>query len=201
MNTWRTVGRGWRVFVPAVVGNAVIQAACVAPASTPAVDLGFLVLTLVSFAACAATLALIARAADASTNGSRGWWPGWTTWVGASVMTLAIALSSLASPVIVPFVTMVALVLLPGIAARDRHPLSGFGVFRPHPVRATLLAVGSLVLVIVAWVVALLLGFFITGPVSAFATWLIFGAVGVILICGWTSLYMSPQKAGAAART
>jgi hypothetical protein len=50
-------------------------------------------------------------------------------------------------------------------------------------------------LVVISWLVTLLLGFFIPGPLSALLTWLWFGVALVLLQCLWCSLYRHPQYA------
>ena len=192
MSTWRIAGRAWRVLVPVVIVNAVTQALTVAFRLTPTIEFAFVVLALLSFAALTASLTLIAAAAHAAaaptTTTRRFRWPGWWLWAGATLAMFAITASGLASPLLVPVVVVLVLIVLPGVAARDQSWTAGLRMFRAAPVRASLLAVGSLLVVIVLWIIGLLLGFFVTGPVSAFVTWLAFGATGAILVCAWTSI-------------
>jgi hypothetical protein len=192
MNTWRIAGRAWRVLVPVVLVNAAVQAVTVAFGLTPAIEFAFVLLALLSFAALTASLAVIAAAAHAAatttTTTRRFRWPGWWMWAGAALATLAITASGLASPLLVPVVVVLALIVLPGVAARDQSWIAGLRMFRAAPVRASLLAFGSLLVVIVLWIIGLLLGFFVTGAISAFVTWLAFGATAAILVCAWTSI-------------
>jgi hypothetical protein len=199
MSTWRIAARAWRVLVPVVIVNAVTQALTVAFRLTPAIESAFVLLALLSFAALTASLALIAAAAHtaaATTATTRRFrWPGWWLWAGATLATLAITASGLASPLLVPVVVVLVLIGLPGVAARDQSWIAGLQMFRAAPVRASLLGVGSLLVVIVLWIIGLLLGFFVTGPVAAFVTWLAFGATGAILVCAWTSISVRARTA------
>lgn len=194
MSTWRIVARGWRVFVPVVLINAVVQAATVAPALTPVPGAGFLALAVGSFLAFSAALAAVAAAARAAVTGGRMPWPHWWVWIGSALAVLAVTASALLSPLAVPVAAVLALVVVPGIAAGDG--LAGVRVFARRPWRAILLAIGSLLAIVVLWIAALLLGFFVTGAIAAFATWLVSGAVAVMLVCAWTSLVSEPARAG-----
>ena len=188
MRTWRIAGRAWRVLVPVVLGNAVVQAVTVAFGLTPAIELAFVLLALLSFAALTASLAVIAGAAHAAATTRGSPWPGWWLWAGAALAIIAITASGLVSPLLVPVVIVLVLIILPGVAARDHSGIAALRMFRAAPVRASLLAVASLLAAIILWLVGLLLGFFVTGPVSAFLTWLVFGATAAILLCAWTSI-------------
>ena len=195
MSAWRIAGRAWRALVPVVLANAVVQAVSVAFALTPAIAVAFVLLALLSFLALTASLAVIAAAAHAAATTRRFRWPGWSLWAGAALATLAITASGLASPLLVPFVEVLVLIVLPGIAAREGSWRAGLRMFRAAPVRASLLAVGSLLVVLVLWIIGLLLGFFVTGAISAFVTWLVFGATGALLVCAWTSISFRARSA------
>lgn len=194
MSAWRIVARGWRVFVPVVLINAVVQAATVAPALTPEPGAGFLALAAASFLAFSAASAAVAVAARAAVVGGRMPWPRWWVWFGSALAVLAMTASALLSPIAVPFAAVLALVVMPGIAAGDG--LAGVRVFARRPWRAILLSIGSLLSIVVLWVGALLLGFFITGAIAAFATWLVSGAIAVVLVGAWTSLVSETARAG-----
>jgi hypothetical protein len=61
---------GWRVYVPVIVGNALVQAATVAPFATPAPTAVFVALTAASFVAFVVSVAFVtAQAAASSTAG------------------------------------------------------------------------------------------------------------------------------------
>lgn len=188
MSTWRIAARAWRVLVPVVLVNAVVQAFTVVFGLTPSIDVGFVLLALMSFVALTASLTLVAAAAHAAAATRRFEWPGWSVWGGTALAMLAITAAGLASPLLVPVVAVLVLTVLPGLAARDQSWFAGLRMFRVAPVRASLLAVGSLLAVIVLWIVGLLLGFFVTGWISAIVTWLLFGATAAILVCAWSSI-------------
>ncbi len=57
------------------------------------------------------------------------------------------------------------------------------------PWRCTAAAVTTILAYLLGWVVALVLGFFVTGVVAAFLTWLWFGANAAALLVYWSALY------------
>jgi hypothetical protein len=64
-----------------------------------------------------------------------------------------------------------------------------------RPVCAVFALIAALVLVVISWLAAVLLGSFIPGPLSAFLTWLWFGVALVLLQCLWCSLYRQGRYA------
>ncbi len=188
MNVWRAVGSGWRVHVPVVVGNAVVQALAVWPAATPAFSWVFILLAVASFVAFVASLALVAAQARASVDAAAFSWPSSALSFTAAILVLITVAASLLSALAVPLLLLATLIVLPGAAAQPWRPFAGFRVFATAPLRAILLAVLTLVVVGLLWVVALLLGLLVTGFFGAGFTWLVFGVVGVLLVAGWTAL-------------
>ncbi len=188
MNVWRAVASGWRVHVPVVAGNAAVQALAVWPAATPAFSTLFVLLAVVSFGAFVVSLALVAAQARASAAATAFAWPPTGLTVTSAIVVLLAVGVSLLTAFVVPLVLLAALVALPGAAATPARPFAGFRVFSTAPLRAILLALLTLVVIALLWVVALLLGLFVAGPFGAGFTWLVFGVVGVLLVAGWTGL-------------
>lgn len=185
-----TVLRGWRVFMPVVVGNAVVQAATTVPFLTPGEGLGFVALAVVSAAALVVGAVLIVAAAAAvagvaGVSGSRVRMPR-RLWLAASVSVVLVGTAAVTLYPLVPVVLTLAFIVLPGLARGELS--SGFVAFVSHPGRAVLLTVLTLLTVALLWVGALLLGFFITGAVSAALTWLAFGAAAVELAKAWAAM-------------
>ena len=182
--TWRAVRRGWRVWLPVVVINAAIQALLVVGDPEPAASATFALLVIASFVVAALALAIV----EANAGGSPRW-PGPALLLWSTLSVLFVVGMSVISPLLAPVAVLVGVLALAPIAAGERNPLAGFTVFAHSPVRSVFACLAALTLVLVCWLVSLLLGFFVTGPVAAAVTWLWFGATGVVLACwfgvGW----------------
>ena len=63
----------------------------------------------------------------------------------------------------------------------------GWSMFDRSPVRTGLVALTLAVPATLTWPVALVLGFFITGPVGAGATWCWIGLVVAVVTATWTA--------------
>lgn len=96
------------------------------------------------------------------------------------VLGLLAVAASLLSPVLVPVVLVLGAPLLVARPSVYRRPI------------ALLWTAFGLALAAVSWVGALLLGFFVTGPVAAFATWLWFGAAAAFLLRRWAMSSRAP---------
>ncbi|CAN5146973.1 hypothetical protein BH09ACT6_BH09ACT6_24060 [soil metagenome] len=195
--------RGWRTHVPVVIGNAVVQAATTAPFATPAFSAGFVALAVVSLVSLVVSVVLEAAQAAASAEGTRYRPPSARLWAAGAVAVVVIAASAVVFAPLLVVTTTAALVVLPSIAGgtrgiRGTAGFSGFRTFAHTPVRAIGLTILTIATILVLWLGALISGFFITGAFSAALTWLVFGAVGVVLICAWTSLtrgFPAPSRA------
>lgn len=162
----------------AILGNALVQGLTVAPTVTASPSLVFAGLVVVSLVSVVALVAIVATTSRA--------WPRWPEWAAALAVSIAVALSGVVSPFLVPLAVAAAVVVLAGVAAG--RPAAGFSAFRRHPVRAVLTVLGTLAVVGVLWLVALLLGFFVTGWLAAGLTWLVFGVTGAVLVRAWMPL-------------
>lgn len=170
-----------------VLGNAVVQALCVLPGSTPAVAPLFLALL------AASVLSLVAAATAVVTllggPGAR-WLRALAAVVLALVIVGALAVASLTT--LVPAL-LVALVIVSPAGNPDATAWGGPRAFAWHPVRAILLAVVTLVASVVLVVGALLFGFFLAGWLGSFATWVVVGAVAAVLAWAWARLAVRPR--------
>jgi hypothetical protein len=181
-----------------VLGNAVVQALCVLPGATPAVDPLFLAL----LAASVLSLVAAATAVVALVGG-----PGarWVRALAAVVVALVIvgALAVVSSATVVPSL-LVAVVLVSPAGDPDATAWGGLRAFARHPVRAVLLAVLTLLAIVVLSVAALLLGFLVTGWLGSLLTWIVVGAAAALLVRAWAGLVrrrVDLSTAGPAART
>lgn len=172
----------------AVLGNAVVQALCVIPGATPSGDSLFLAL----LAASVASLVAAATAVVALLGGSGA---RWLRALAAVVLALVIvgALAVVSPATLVPAL-LVAFVLVSPAGTPDATAWSGLRAFAWHPVRAVLLAVLTLVALVVLVVGALLFGFFLTGALGSFATWVVAGALGVMLARAWALLAVRARR-------
>ena len=172
-----------------VLANAVAQALCVIPGSTPAVTplfLGLLAASVLSLVAAATAVVVLVGG------------PRWTRALAAVVIALVIvgALAVMSSATLIPAV-LVAFVFVSSAGNPDATTWSGPRAFAWHPVRAVLLAVVTLVALVLFAVAALLFGFFLTGWLGSFATWVVVGAVAAVLAGAWARLAVRPRVGSA----
>lgn len=172
----------WKFAAPALVVNAGVQAALVAPQAAPGPNWVFVALAVLSFASATVTLAIIASAVA-----GKGW-PTAAVLGWAAVSMLVVFAAAVLSPALAAVGALVGLVTLPA-ATETGRPLTGFSVYSRRPSRAVLTSIGMLAVALVAWLVALLLGFFVTGVLAAAATWLVFGIVAIFMLHVFTRLF------------
>ncbi|MCZ4519125.1 hypothetical protein O4220_11415 [Rhodococcus ruber] len=187
--------RGSAVLAAVVVVSALIQALTVLGDPVPTSSLGFAALVLASVAAVVLALWITASTAldvvDGNASGalSRAWRrPRVLVW--CVVLTgVAVALA-IVFPLLPAIVILVALLILPAAVDGHRNPfVAAWHAVQRSPGRCAVAAVVTVLAYVVAWVVALVLGFFVTGVVAAFVTWLLFGATAAALLVYWSRLY------------
>jgi hypothetical protein len=162
-----------------IVVNAVLQALTVLGDPVPVGSVGF----VASVVASAAVL-ILATWSALSLVASR-WRVSLIGWVAGFVVLTAIV------SVLLPWVAVLPIILgaivLPSIAAGG--PLSdGFRAYGSTPVRHSLLVLLTVVAVVLGWVGALVLGFFVTGFAANVATWVWFGVLGALVLLPWWRL-------------
>lgn len=171
-----------------VLANAVVQALCVIPGATPAVDPPFLAL----LAASALSLVAAATAVVALVGG-----PGARRLRALLAVVVALvivgALAVVSSATVVPSL-LVAFVLVSPAGDSDATAWGGPRAFARHPVRAVLLAALTLLVLVVLVVAALLLGFFVTGWLGSLLTWIVVGAAAALLVRAWAGLARRPRR-------
>ena len=166
------------LLVAIVVANAVVQGLLILGDPVPAGDLGFVALALASVVA----LVLAAWAALGVLTGA--WKLRGLAWVAAAVLVTSM-LSVLLPPLALVGLVL-ALIVVPAGAAGN--PVDGFHAFRRTPVRHVLAILVVVVVCVMAWAVALLLGLLVTGVAASVATWLWFGLLGVLVLGAWVKL-------------
>ncbi len=190
--TWRAVARGWRVLVPAILGNAAVQALLVIGDPVSAPDPAFAARVAASAVALVLTIAVVTVGALAAVDGrppaggaaGAGWLrlPGgprcsasWRVrrrcwWSGSGGRAAGRTAA-------------------PAVAAGPGNPLPPtLRAVRAHPGRTVTILLGFGLLAAVSWVFALLLGLLVTGPIAAAATWVWFGAAATVLLCAGAAL-------------
>lgn len=171
-----------------VLANAVAQALWVLPGVTPSVAPLFLALlaaSVLSLVAAATAVVVLVGGAGAR----------WRRSLAAVVLALVIVgvLAVLSSATLIP-AALVAFVFVSPAGNPDVTAWSGPRSFARHPVRAILLAVVTSVALVVLAVAALLFGFFVTGWLGSFATWVVVGAVAAVLARAWAQVASRPPR-------
>ncbi|MDI9926360.1 hypothetical protein QM615_10030 [Rhodococcus sp. IEGM 1341] len=178
-----------------VLVSALIQALTVLGDPVAESSVGFGGLVAASAAALVVALWITASTAldvvDGNVRGAlgRAWRrPRVLVWCVVSTL-VAVALAVL-FPLLPVVVILVVLLVLPAVADGQRHPFrAASATVRQSPGRYAVAAVVTIVAFVLAWVVALVLGFFVTGVVAAFLTWVWFGANAAALLVYWSWLY------------
>ncbi len=189
---WRSAVRGWRVFLPVVVADAVIQALLVASDPVPTFSIGFGALVVTSAAAVVIALWCSAVAAEAAVGGVPRAAPArirqrpavavWVLGVG-----LVAALAGLVQPLLAPLVLVLGGFVLAAAATGRRNALTGLQVLWRSPLRSMVTVVLAVLAFALSWIVALVLGLFLTGVAAAALTWVWLGVVSTLLLCRWAS--------------
>lgn len=187
--------RGSAVLAAVVVVSALVQALTVLGDPVPTSSLGFAGLVAASAAALVIALWITASTAldvadgKASDALGRAWRrPRVLVW--CVVLTLVAVALAILFPLLPAIVILVALLILPAAVDGNRNPFrAALHMVRWSPGRCAVAAVVTILAYVLGWVVPLLLGFFVTGVVAAFVTWLWFGANTAALLVLWSRLY------------
>lgn len=192
--------RAWRVVLPVVVINAVVQGILLLSGVLPYLTFVFVLTALVSFVVLVASFGLIAAAMLQAVEGPVS--------AGAAVESLrartwpllawsfGLALVAIAgfSLYVIPGFIILALTpyLLLAVIDGKRNPLAVN--FRAIGARwgrwlITVLLMG--VICFVMWFLSALDGFFVTGAPGAIIAWLVLGMVSAWFVCAWALIYRS----------
>lgn len=191
MSAWALLARTWRVWVPVVLTNTVVQALLVAPFVTPAASVPFVALVLAAIAGIVGGLALVGASLRAALAGSRAGLPSWIETLAVLLLVLAVSGSALVAAWLVIPAIAIAAIMLPAVFGIAGRSAWGFAIFARAPLRSILLTVLTLALAALLWFAALMLGFFVTGWVGAALTWLAFGVVGALVLAAW---FATPRR-------
>ncbi|OZC62731.1 hypothetical protein CH306_19480 [Rhodococcus sp. 15-725-2-2b] len=183
------------VLAAVVVVSALVQALTVLGDPVPTSSLGFAGLVAASAAALVIALWITASTAldvvDGKASGALGRaWRRPRVLVWCVVLTLVAVALAILFPLLPAIVILVALLILPAAVDGNRNPFrAALHMVRWSPGRCAVAAVVTILAYVLGWVVPLLLGFFVTGVVAAFVTWLWFGANTAALLVLWSRLY------------
>ena len=186
--TRRGGGSGWLIAVIAVVITAMVQALLTQVPTDPGWSATFVGLAVVSFADAALGLWLVAsgiattvRRNQASTIRGVAW-----TVVLLHVVVTAGVFVPLAVPVVVEPVGW----LLAAVALGEPKPVrAAVRALRAAPGRHVLVALATVVLAGLAWLVALVLGVLLPGLIGDAGTWLWFGLTAMVVLRMWCGLH------------
>ena len=191
---WWALRSGWRGFVPAVIGHAVLQGVLVLGDPVPAVSWPFALRAVTSVLAIVVLVWLVVCwASTAVDGGSRSGWSlarhRTSLLVWAAALGLVAVAAALVNVLLAPVTLVLAAFVLPQVAAGARNPAAAaLESVRAAPLHTVGAVLTLAVLVVLGAVAALLLGFFVTGVLAAVVTWLWFGASIVVVACAFATL-------------
>ncbi|MFN3600042.1 MAG: hypothetical protein ACK4UY_01485 [Dietzia sp.] len=178
---------------PVVIVGALVQSLLVVGDPTPEGAWGFALRVVMSGLALIGALWLIVGAAATAVKvDARFSMPSIRLLTGVTAAVVIGALTGVLSPILPIVVAAVALPLLSALAVEPRT--TAFRTVTYSPGRALLGYLWIAVLSIVNWVIALMLGFFVAGPVAAALTWVVFGFSTAVLATYWAAMHLRAQE-------
>lgn len=190
----KILARGWPVMLAAVLGNAAAQALLILGQPATALDPRFVLRVIGSILALMVAGWLIVSAAGAAAEGRPFRFGGVPSLLWTVGVIVVAAGSWILSPFAVPFVLVIGMLLLP--ASGGPNVLrSALGVVRHHPWRTLFAALLTIVLSAVVWVLGLITGFFVTGPLGTFLAWVVAGLAVAIAVAVWTAIHHRVRQA------
>ena len=192
--------RAWRIILPVVIVNAVLQAVLVLPGLRPYLTIGFALTSVVSFVLLAVSFGLVAMA---MLQAAQGPVRPRDVFLGFRARAVPIVLWAL---VLVLVITLgFALYVVPGfiVMAITPYLLLAVADGRRDPVRTNFRTIGArwgrwiatlvacAVVLLLLWLAMALDGFFIGGPGGVLIAWLGLGVVASWLVCTWALIYRS----------
>jgi hypothetical protein len=196
----RGAWRGWRVVLPVVIGNALLQAALVLPDPVPGQDWFAAPLAAASYLVLLVTAALLTASALEAVLGSvhwpavlgrarrsAGWFALWSAvWAGAAAVGLIFwTWPGLLWLALTPYVLVAASDGRRGALLADLRAI----LSRPWRWLVTTLLIA--VVAAVAWIIAATIGFFGGVVLDAALTWFWLGLLGAWFLAAWAAVYRS----------
>ncbi len=192
--------RGWKIVLPIIVINAVVQGLLLLPGVLPYATIGFALTAVASFVALAASFTLVsasmlqAVAGAVSTHSALAAlrariWPilGWSLGLVA-VVTMGLAFYVIPGLVVLAITPYLLLAVVDGAP----NPLAtNFRVLGARWGRWLITIVVVALICGLVWLLSALDGFFVTGSGGAIIGWFGIGLVSSWLICAWALVYRS----------
>lgn len=192
--------RAWRVLLPVVIVNAVVQGILLLSGALPYLTVVFVLTALLSFVILVASFGLIAAAMLQAVEGpvSAGaaidtlrarTWP-LLAW---SLGLVIVAIAGFALYVVPGFIVLALTpYLLLAVVDGKRNPLAvNFRTLGARWGRWLVTVVLMGVICFVMWFLSALDGFFVTGAPGAMIAWLLLGLVSAWFTCAWALIYRS----------
>ncbi len=196
MPRWgRMLSASARVWTPTVLAVSAAQTLLVLGDPVPSTAPVFIGTAILSGAVFAVGLALVARALLLAHDDEPVRWrkvvaPHPALW-WAAVSVLLVMLVGVLSPYLTVIGLVVSLLLMPPAASGRLNVFAaGLVTVRRSPVRFVLHSVSVVFIWALGSVGMLMLGFFVTGPASVAATWLVLTFVGAVVLASWTELFV-----------
>ena len=192
--------RAWRVLLPVVIVNAVVQGILLLSGVLPYLTVVFVLTALLSFVILVASFGLIAAAmlqavegpvsAGAAIDTLRA-----RTWplLAGSLGLVIVAIAGFALYVVPGFIVLALTpYLLLAVVDGKRNPLAvNFRTLGARWGRWLVTVVLMGVICFVMWFLSALDGFFVTGAPGAMIAWLLLGLVSAWFTCAWALIYRS----------
>ena len=192
--------RAWRVLLPVVIVNALVQGVFLLPGVLPYLTVVFVLTALLSFVVLVVSFGLIAAAMLQAAEGpvSAGaaidtlrarTWP-LLAW---SLGLVLVAIAGFALYVVPGFIILALTpYLLLAVVDGQRNPLAvNFRTIGARWGRWLITVVLMGVICFVMWFLSALDGFFVTGSPGAMIAWLVLGLVSAWFVCAWALIYRS----------
>lgn len=192
--------RAWRLLLPVVIGNALVQGILLLSGVLPYLTIVFVFTALLSFVLLVASFGLIAAAMLQAAEGpvSAGaaidtlrarTWP-LLAW---SLGLVLVAIAGFALYVVPGFIVLALTpYLLLAVVDGKRNPLAvNFRTIGARWGRWLVTVVIMGVICFVMWFLSALDGFFVTGAPGAIIAWLVLGLVSAWFTCAWALVYRS----------
>ena len=192
--------RSWKIVLPVIVINAIVQGLLLLPGTLPYLTVGFVITTLASFIALAVSFTFVSASMLQAVHGAVS-----TPSVLAALRTRIWPVLAWSFGLIVVVTVGLALYVIPGlivlavtpyllIAVVDTAPnplATNFRVLRARWGRWLVTIAIVAFICLLMWLLSALDGFFVTGTGGAIIGWLGIGLVSSWLICAWTLVYRS----------
>lgn len=198
------MGRAWRVLIPVIVVNAVVQALILLPGTLPYLSLPFVVLAVIGFVVMVISAGLVAatmlrprgqaaRLGEAARVVKDRLWP-LLLW---SVVLIALVTVGLSLYVVPGLLVLAAspFLLLAVVDGQRRPWVVNLRVIAARWARWLVTVVVMAAICAVLWLFSALDGFFVTGAPAALIGWLVLGLVASWFLTAWALVYRSVHPA------